>query len=263
MSQEAVCAGPPGGAARCVHFDGSASFEVGLASARALRIVDHGVCAVYDAGVNCAFGRLDALDPPVRVEGIAAPTAFDARGFSLCAIDAGIVMCASPFTPRRSFGVDEGFRPPILAKAIRGTQGAVEVAVGGPKCARTEVGAVLCWTDNVAKTVSGLPKATQLVAGTDFACALDEVGGVHCWGENKGGQLGAPSDRCPEVHPCVGRGGCSRRCDEPVVVEGLPPVAELAAGASFTCALTTLGDVYCWGEGNGPPGSSEPHLVKL
>jgi len=257
VSHEAVCVGPSGGAVRCLYFDGSASFKTDLASARALRIVHHGVCALDDAGVSCAFGRLDASDPPVRIEGIAAPTAFDARSSILCAIDAGVVACASTYVPRPPFGVDEGLKPPILAKPIRGTQGAVEVAVGGIPCARTEAGTVLCWTDNVAKAVPGLPKATQVVAGSGHAfvidqghaCALDEVGAVRCWGNNNDAQLGAAPDRCPVVDLHLPKTGPDHRCDEPLLVDGLPPIAELAAGYAFTCARTTQGEIYCWGRG--------------
>lgn len=212
-----------------------------------------------DAGVECAFGRLDLRGPPVRVEGIAAPTAFDAESGYVCAIEAGLVRCASTFFPRPPWGVDEGVRPPILTKPVPGTEGAVEVAVRGSPCARTEAGAVVCWTraDPVAKVVAGLPKATQVVVGMGqafvidwgHACALDEVGAVRCWGNNNDGQLGAPLERCRIVDHHLPKTGPDHRCDEPLLVEGLPPAAELAAGGSFTCALTIQGEIYCWGAG--------------
>lgn len=254
VSRETVCVGPPGRAARCADFDGGAPFDTLLSSARALRL-GGGLCALDNAGVECAFGRLDLRDPPVRIEGIAAPAAFDAEAGYICAIEAGLVRCASP-APIKPEGA---IRRPFVVKPIAGTQGAVEVAVGGSPCARTDAGAVVCWTraDPVAKAVPSLPKSTQVVVGTGqafviaraHACALDEVGAVRCWGNNNDGQLGAPSERCSRVDLHVPKTGPDYRCDEPLLVEGLPPVEELAAGYAFTCARTTQGEIYCWGRG--------------
>jgi alpha-tubulin suppressor-like RCC1 family protein len=58
---------------------------------------------------------------------------------------------------------------------------------------------------------------TQLVAGIAHMCALHRDGKVSCYGSDRAGQLG-------------GAGGTSN------YVPGLDHVAQLAAGASFTCA---------------------------
>jgi alpha-tubulin suppressor-like RCC1 family protein len=67
--------------------------------------------------------------------------------------------------------------------------------------------------------------------GARHTCAA-LTGSVVCWGSNDAGQLGAPASA----------GGAARR-----TIEGLPPVAEISAGASHTCALATSGQVHCWG----------------
>ena len=45
-----------------------------------------------------------------------------------------------------------------------------------------------------------------------------------------------------------------------VAVSGLPPLAEISAGAHTTCARTIKGDVYCWGA-DGAGSTLLPKLV--
>jgi hypothetical protein len=83
--------------------------------------------------------------------------------------------------------------------------------------------------------------ATQLAIGEGHACALMMDGSVQCWGRNGYGELGAPvgdSARCPG-------GPCQTTAQ---LVAGLPAAAGIAAGGNTTCAVTSAGDIYCWGE---------------
>jgi len=65
------------------------------------------------------------------------------------------------------------------------------------------------------------------------------TGAVYCWGYNGNGQLGNNSTTNSNV---------------PVQVEGvggtglLSAITSIAAGWQHTCALTTTGAVYCWGD---------------
>jgi alpha-tubulin suppressor-like RCC1 family protein len=65
-------------------------------------------------------------------------------------------------------------------------------------------------------------------------CAVAATGALLCWGNNSFGQLGDGT----KVNRLV-----------PVQISGFGgnPVTQIAAGAAHTCALTSVGSVYCWG----------------
>lgn len=81
-------------------------------------------------------------------------------------------------------------------------------------------------------------KAKQ-VAVSGHSCALTDQGTVRCWGTNDSLQLGADVSKTT-----------FNRVNEPVEVGGLSGVSAIAVGEAFSCALTTAGEVKCWG-GNG------------
>jgi alpha-tubulin suppressor-like RCC1 family protein len=137
-------------------------------------------------------------------------------------------------------------------------------------------------------TIAGLPDdVVNVVAGQQHACALDTNGAVLCWGSNTFGQLGigtgtissptpvTPGDLDSGVvalatghwHTCALLADGSVSCWgnnarnqlgsdtngndqwEPTPVAGLPAgVTALSAGLYHTCALTSAGTVWCWGD---------------
>lgn len=115
-------------------------------------------------------------------------------------------------------------------------------------CALLESGGVKCWGSNSMNQlgrhgpgpfvaphgVVGLgTNVVQLTAGRQHACALMSTGGVKCWGRNTFRQLGRASPTQSGL---------------PGDVTGLTSgVAQVVAGNHYTCALTDVGGVKCWG----------------
>ena len=146
---------------------------------------------------------------------------------------------------------------------------AVAVAVGwNSTCALTTAGGVKCLGANFfgglgnGTTVSsqtpvdvvGLSSGVSAIsAGAEFACALTVQGGVKCWGYNNNGMLGNNSF----VNAVA-----------PVDVVGLSSgVVAISGHFAHTCAVTSAGAVFCWGDatygklGTGGPRSPVPGQV--
>lgn len=116
-------------------------------------------------------------------------------------------------------------------------------------CAITTAGAVKCWGLNDKGQLGDGTTTTRLTpvnvvglsagvvglsVGVYHSCALMTSGGVKCWGYDALGQLGNDAALANQLTP--------------VDVAGLTSgMASVAAGAYFTCALSTSGSVKCWG----------------
>ena len=125
-------------------------------------------------------------------------------------------------------------------------------------CGLTADGLAFCWGQNyfgqlgtgdkIASPMTPRPVAqgqmrfVHLAAGNSHACAISSTGTIHCWGgDNPNGALGYDGE------PVLGPG--------PAIV--LPADAGRAVqlalgggggmGQTYSCALTDLGRVYCWG----------------
>jgi len=140
---------------------------------------------------------------------------------------------------------------------VVGLASGVSAIAGGDRfsCALMTAGGVKCWGENgwgfgqlgnnraqgeadSPVDVTGLTSGVAAIAvGSRHACAVTTSGGVKCWGNNYYGQLGDGTTTDRYV---------------PVDVSGLTSgVSAIAAGQEYTCALTTVGGVKCWGRDNG------------
>jgi alpha-tubulin suppressor-like RCC1 family protein len=110
----------------------------------------------------------------------------------------------------------------------------------------TAIGAIVV---AVGQAAGGTPLSgvSKITAGGRHTCALLTSGGVVCWGYNDRGQLGDDTSALnggleysstPVSVLAVGQtnGGTS-----------LSGITAIAAGHSYTCAVTSSGGVVCWG----------------
>lgn len=177
---------------------------------------------------------------------------------------------------------------PVLGATSAGTPPSISTGGGSHTCALHGDGTGRCWGlnsygqigDGTAATpdggppgvpyrlspvqVVGLRNASQISTGQYHTCAVSD-GTVLCWGDNSAGQLGdgttAPYRSVPTIVAAPADGGLS-----------LSQVVQVTTGYLHTCALTSGGQVYCWGDnsqnqlGNGMdagvlPNSNVPTLV--
>ena len=133
-----------------------------------------------------------------------------------------------------------------IAVEALGLAGASSVSVGERHSCGAAEGSAWCWgqneqgalgtgdiDDRVRPTrVLGVDRADEVVVGDDYGCA--RVGArAWCWGSNTQGQLGRGNVSLPQV-----RAG---------PLEGVPELRQLAAGSAHACALTRVGEAWCWG----------------
>jgi alpha-tubulin suppressor-like RCC1 family protein len=134
-------------------------------------------------------------------------------------------------------------------------------------CAVTTSGRAYCWGDNgagqIGDSTSGTARLTptavvtttglttsnvsQVVAGLYHTCARTTAGQAYCWGSNPDGRIGdnSTTNRLTPTAVSTSTGLTTTN------------VASLAAGWNNTCAVTTSGRAYCWGnDSNGQVGDN-------
>lgn len=144
-------------------------------------------------------------------------------------------------------------------------------------CGLTAAGKAYCWgydvkgqlgNGGVLTTNRGVPSPVQMPAGVGFTdvsagyqhgCALGDDGLAYCWGEDNLGQLGNGAANTGD-----------RDAPSPVQMPAGVEFTTVSAGYSHSCALSTDGRVFCWGDdtygqlGNGAvPAESQPAPVEV
>jgi len=95
--------------------------------------------------------------------------------------------------------------------------------------------------------VTGGLRFRLVSAGSDYACGITTANRAYCWGDNRYGQLGDSSNFTSRAAPSGVAGGRSYQW--------------LDAGRFHTCAVTTDGRAFCWGNGRaGQLGTGKAYL---
>ena len=193
-----------------------------------------------------ALLALGAFAMPAKAEnGLIA-----AGGYHTCALASnGTVRCwGDNTTGQLGVGTSAQRLAPVQVAGL-GSDIQADAAKGAFSCALTPAGGVKCWGDNshgelgdgtlmqrrTPVAVAGLGSGVRSIATGDLhTCAVTTAGAVLCWGSNIYGQLGD---------------GTTTQRQTPVPVAGLGSgVRSIAAGGNHTCAVTTAGAVFCWGD---------------
>lgn len=181
--------------------------------------------------------------------GVHAQT-LSAGGAHTCAVSAeGHLLCwgSNEFGQLGNGNLLESLTP-VPVEGLIGTVASVSTGASHT-CAVMEYGAVFCWGLNAQGqlgdgtselrpspvAVQGLSEpVVQVSAGYTHTCALTQRGSVLCWGDAESVQSASTSAHSLPI---------------PLPVVGLPSaVISISAGLESTCALTVVGNVFCWGE---------------
>jgi alpha-tubulin suppressor-like RCC1 family protein len=111
----------------------------------------------------------------------------------------------------------------------------------------------------LSSTAASLTGIIQIAGGYSHVCALKNDNTVWCWGNNYNGELGSSATI-----------GSYYSSSSPVQVSGISgTIQSLTSGYHFSCAGTTDGKTYCWGQNssgqlgnNTTTDSSTPVLVQ-
>ena len=77
---------------------------------------------------------------------------------------------------------------------------------------------------------------SSLSAGGTHTCGVATTGSAFCWGSNQSGQLGTSTSTSSNPAPAQ--------------VGGSVTFSSVGAGSSHSCAISTFGRAYCWGDNN-------------
>mmetsp|Transcript_60033 Transcript_60033/g.50896 ORF Transcript_60033/g.50896 Transcript_60033/m.50896 type:complete len:151 (-) Transcript_60033:984-1436(-) len=85
-----------------------------------------------------------------------------------------------------------------------------------------------------------------VAAGVDHICGIDKLGSISCWGNNSRNQCDIPAELTSSTSPTS---DSSSRTDTIPLTLSSPAstVIQADAGTEQTCAVSSLGKLFCWG----------------
>jgi alpha-tubulin suppressor-like RCC1 family protein len=126
----------------------------------------------------------------------------------------------------------------------------VDLCVPGVGCNNEPGNVGMCGDSDICHAGACVSLASVgglISAGFHSSCAVKADGTLVCWGDNEYGQLG---------------NGTLTPSPSPVAVWGLSGVVSVASGQLFSCAATSSGEAYCWGQG-GSLGNGQSEQVSV
>lgn len=173
---------------------------------------------------------------PTAVLGVAGVSRLALAQWHTCALSAGGAMCWGS-----NLSGALGFTSPDLVvptpQAASRATGLIDIAAGMSSTWGVGAnGAVTGWGQFARGPDQGdvaIGAVKQLAVSETHACALLGDATVRCWGDNASGDLG---DGTTTPHP-----------EAPVAVFGLSGVTQVAVGRTDSCAVSSGGNLACWG----------------
>lgn len=232
---------------------GSGVIDVAVGGFHTCAATASGAAKCWGSANNGAVGDGSSVPSravPVDVVGLGSGvTRVAASFFHSCALStSGSVWCWGQNSDGRlGDGTTVNRLTPVAVTGL--SAGASTISVGVFHGCALVGGGLKCWGNNAngqlgdgslvqrltPVDVSANGKVFTTVSAGDFlTCAVSSTGGATCWGENSFGQVGD---------------GTNTARTTPTDVSGLTTgVQAVAAGGSFSCALTSAGGVKCWGD---------------
>jgi regulator of chromosome condensation len=90
-------------------------------------------------------------------------------------------------------------------------------------------------------------KIASIAGGEHHSIACTEDGKLLTWGRIDGYQVGMPPETFTKENTIYDEHDKPRILKEPTVVQGIPPIAFVAAGTDHSIAITRDGQAYSWG----------------
>lgn len=211
---------------------------------RELHGADRTMCALTRAGEVYCDGLESDTGDLTRVSEFADVRDIAVRSRAVCVVTAdAAVRCfgsprfrSVPNSPTSQWGLELPSRAARIA------------ANPSEWCVLDIQGSVWCAAPGATSVepVRGVTGAQSLDMGVNFGCAVAAPDGqVMCWGFDGTGAHGvrpAPRSVARSHHP---PSRLARR------VPGVEAVAQLTVGSGHVCAVTTAGDLWCWGDDGG------------